>query len=69
MVIRPLVAASIMGETGRPAASRGTRHGGSADFYGVKDSVSLGAPRPGAGLYAASAFFKMTGTVELTSDD
>lgn len=76
MVIRPLVAAGFLGEIGRPAGNRGSL-GGSAAFYNIsggsgdsgKDSVTLGGARAGANLYAPSPLFKMTGAVELTSDD
>lgn len=75
MVIRPLVAANVLGEMGRPASARG-KSGGPAAFYtdGGEDSVVLGGKGGGSGvggakLYSASPLFKMMGAVQLTSDE
>lgn len=68
MVIRPLVAANALGETGRSAAKRGTS-GGPAAFFSNQDSVALGGKPVGAKLYSASPLFKMMGAVELMSDE
>ncbi len=67
MVIRPLVAANILGETGRPAGKGAL--GGPTAFYSSGDSVTLGGGERGAKLYSAPALFKMTGAVELMSDE
>ena len=67
MVIRPLVAANVLGETGRPAG-KGVS-GGPAAFYSVGDSVTLGGRERSARLYSAPTLFKMTGAVELMSDE
>lgn len=70
MVIRPMAAAYAMGETGRSAAGMGGKGGPAAFFSAVHDDVVLGSRvKPGAGLYAASPFFKIMGAVELMSEE
>ncbi len=68
MIIRPLVAANVLGEAGRPAVIRGSSSGPAA-FYSVGDSVTLDGGQQDAKLYSASLAFKMTGAVELMSDE
>lgn len=69
MVIRPMAAAYSMGEIGRSAGTSGAKGGPTAFFGVIKDDVSLGGKKGGAGLYAASPLFKIMGAVELMSEE
>lgn len=69
MVIRPMTAAYVMGETGRSANTLGAKGGPTAFLGGVKDEVMLNGKTNGASLYSASPLFKIIGAVELMSEE
>lgn len=70
MEIRHMAAVYQLGELGRPAGFFGGKSGPASIFSSVKDIVSLGGKATvDAGLYSTRPTFKVTGAVELFSDD